>query len=230
MVFTHMKDVLIPSGEVDFARLQLVGEGGHRTVYSSPDYPGVIFKLQKSLAERQRDVKGLRWYLFQYFAGFENYNTRLESITYTDLCMARPEILAKLPIARFYGFACSSAGLLQMTEKISLDGTTVGPTLRQVCMDGAVTTQDAESLTMFARSLLASRIPTHDLRDGNIVKGLDRHGQERFALIDGIGDIRLIQMKKYVARYQRAHLVRFFSSLEEHGLRFDAENFHLTRI
>ena len=224
-----MKDVLIPSGDVDFASLQLVGEGGHRTVYSSPDYPGVIFKLQKSLADRQKDAKGLRWYLFQYFAGFENDNTRLESITYTDLCMARPEILAKLPIARFYGFARSDAGLLQMSEKISLDGITVGPTLRQVCKGGAVTTQDAESLTKFAQSLLASRIPTHDLRDINIVKGLDGDGQQKFALIDGIGDIRLVPMKKYFAKYQRAHLVRFFSSLERHGLRFDVENFLLTR-
>ena len=102
-----MTDVKIPGSFVDFATLEKVTEGGHRTIFTCADYPQIVFKLQKPRDVRLGNLTGLRGFLLKYWAPFENYNLTLENRTYLDFFMKRDAAQAELPVARIYGFVNS---------------------------------------------------------------------------------------------------------------------------
>jgi len=88
--------------------------------------------------------------------------------------------------------------------------------------------EDAAALSTFASRLLHSNMPAHDLTGRNIAKGRDTDGCIRFALIDGLGDNKLLPIRKYSRKARHAHLVRSFLRLGASGLAFNPETFVFT--
>lgn len=218
----------MPAQFIDHRLLEKAGEGGERVVYISAAYPDVVFKLQKATDVRDLKRFALKSVLLQFWPGFENFAVALEYNTYLKMCLTMPQVLQAMPIANIYGFVASDIGLLQMSEKISLDGVSLGPSLRKLGQQGALDAEDAAALSTFASRLLQSNMPAHDLSARNIVMGRDANGESRFALIDGIGDNKLIPMRKYSRKARRDHLVRSFMRLGKYGLAFDPETFVFT--
>jgi len=218
----------LPARFIDHRTLDKAGEGGERVVYTSAQYPDIVFKQQKP--GKTRDLKrfALKSVLLKYWPGYANLAVALEYNTYLDMCLNDPQILEALPIANVYGFVSSDIGLLQVSEKISLDGAGLGPSLRNLSQQGRFGEEDAAALSVFASRLLHSNMPAHDLSGRNIVKGRDVDGGIRFALIDGLGDKKLIPVRKYSRKVRHAHLVRSFLRLGAVGLDFDPETFVFT--
>lgn len=211
------------------AQLKQVGEGGERIIYTCDDYPDIVFKWQKPVESRRLRKGDLKSVLLKAVPGFQNYNVALEYKTYLRACLNLPFDLDNLPVARIFGFVPCEDGPLQMCEKISMDGTQIGPTLSVVGRQGVMEDADITALNLFAGRLLQSNMPTHDLSAANIVKGRDGQGGVRFVLIDGLGDVKLIPMRRFSARTRRAHLVRSFQRLEKFGLVFDVQSFDFAR-
>lgn len=225
-----MNALRIPQQSIDFASLSQVAEGVERTIHISANYPDVVFKLQKPLAVRQKSHVGLKAFLLNHWAGFEGYSIAVENKTYLRLCLMHPECLENLPMARIYGFISSDAGVLQMCEKVTLDCETLGPSLRKISQQGGFSPDDIAALNDFVATLLASRMATHDVTVNNIVKGIGANGQPRFVLVDGIGDVNLIPVRKYSARVQRDHLLRSFARFNRVDLAFDPVSFTFRTI
>ena len=204
------------------------GEGGERVVYTSTHYPDIVFKQQKPRKTRRLKRFALKSVFLKHWPGYANLAVVLEHNTYLDLCLNNPRVLEALPIANIYGFVSSDIGLLQMSEKITLDGVRLGPSLAKLSQQGTFSEEDAVALSTFASRLLYSNMPAHDLSGRNIVKGRDANGGIRFALIDGLGDKKLIPVRKYSRKARHTHLVRSFLRLGAAGLVFDPETFVFT--
>jgi len=220
-----MGSLQIPRGRVDFERLDQVAEGIERSIYTSADFPDLVFKLQKSLHVRQTSHVGLKRFLMNNWAGFQHYNVTLENQTYLNICLTRQVDLDALPFAHIYGYVSSQAGVLQMCEKITLDGDKMGPSLKAIGEQGGFTPDDGTQLNSFIAELVRLHVPLHDMTGNNIVKGLGNDGQPRFVLIYGLGDVNVIQLRRYSAKAQRQYLVKACSRFDKNGLRFDPETF-----
>jgi hypothetical protein len=218
----------LPARFIDYRTLDKVGEGGERVVYTSAQYTDVVFKWQKP--GKTRDLKRfkLKSVLLKHWPGYANLAVALEYNTYLDMCLNDPKVLEALPIANIYGFVSSDIGLLQVSEKITLDGVGLGPSVAKLSQQGVFSEEDAAALSTFASRLLHSNMPAHDLTGRNIAKGRDPEGRIRFALIDGLGDNKLLPLRKYSRKARHAHLVRSFQRLGASCLIFDPETFVFT--
>lgn len=215
----------IPARTIDHSRLVKVGEGGERIIYRSDEYPDLVFKLQKRPDAREFKRWDLKSALLRFWPGFHNYSVLLEYKTYVRGCLFHPQPLDTLPIAKIFGFVSSAEGVLQVCEKVSLDGKDVGPSLRALVRQGDLSPADVTALTRFAQQMLASNLPMHDVNSSNVVKGADTEGGVRFVLIDGLGDLSLIPLRRYFRAARRKHLIRSFTRFEKFGLDFDPATF-----
>lgn len=170
----------------------------------------------------------LKSVLLRHWPGYANLAVALEYNTYLNMCLNDPQVLEDLPIANVYGFVSSDIGLLQVSEKITLDGVGLGPSVAKLGQQGVFSEEDAAALSTFASRLSHSNMPAHDLTGRNIAKGRDTDGCIRFALIDGLGDNKLLPLRKYSRKARHTHLVRSFLRLGGAGLIFDPETFVFT--
>lgn len=223
-----MKTHAIPAHKLARQQLEQIAEGGERIVYDCADFPGLVFKLQKPASARVQKRRDLKTFLMQRLPQYYTYSCALEYQTYVRLCLRKPDLLEVLPVARLYGFVASDLGTLQICEKVSLDGQSVGPNLNQCFRDKTFDAEDVVALSTFASRLLAADVPVHDMNAGNIIKGLDADGAVRFAVVDGLGDIKLIPMQRFSARARRAYLIRKFSGFNRFGLKFDPQSFRFS--
>jgi len=220
-----MTSILIPTQTLDISSLQQVAEGGERVVFTSTAYPAVVFKLQKRPQQdrmKRRDLKGL---LLRYWAGFHNYSVVQENKAFVKASLAGVAARQALPYAKLFGFVSSDQGPLQICEKITLDGISLGPSVKALRKSGPISAEDIAALTRFAQSLLRSNIPTHDVNTTNVVKGLGADGLIRFVLIDGVGDIDAIPIRTYVPKARRARLAKGLARFTKVGLEFDLQAF-----
>lgn len=219
----------IPLQTLGKAQLLQISEGAERSIYACDDYPALVFKRQKPWQERQLKSWDLKSFLLRNLPGFHTYNVSVEHKTYLRACLSGPLDLAALPIARIFGFVPSELGPLQICEKISLDGHSPGPTLNALGRKGVLADEDIAALSLFAQRLLQSQVPTHDVNGANIVKGADGNGGVRFVLVDGLGDVNLIPVRRYSARVRRTRLVKRFDRFTKFGLVFDRQQFTFAR-
>ncbi len=184
----------------------LIAEGGERWVYQHPDYPDCIFKLQKPASARvlKNNMKGrsIRW-----FPSLANRIVHREYAAYLKACLAPQGDIDTLPVNKLYGFAGADIGFVQISEKVSLDGLTPGPTLAQLHSDGALTVHHIDLLNIFVKSFLDWGIPTNDISRRNIVLG-KRNDREMFIAVDGFGDIKAVPLATFSARVRRQALAR----------------------
>ena len=124
-----------------------------------------------------------------------------------------------------FGFAQSNIGMVQIAEKVSLDGITMGPTLAALREDGELDEGRLALLNTFALALLRWQIPTNDISGRNIVLG-QRNGHEMFLAVDGFGDIHAIPSRTYSKWIRRHFLAQRFTKVADRlSLDFDPKAF-----
>ncbi len=176
----------------DFSDLTLtdadiVAEGGERWIYCSDVYQSFVFKKQKS--PQSRDLKNnLKGNSMKMFRSLADRIVRKEYKAYVDCCLSANRNLEDIPVSRLYGFAKSSIGIVQVAEKVSLDGKRLGPTLASIYRDGRLTENRLKLLNEFLQLLLEWEMPTNNISAANIVLGM-RGGQEKFLAVEGFGDV-----------------------------------------
>jgi hypothetical protein len=151
-----------------------------------------------------------------------------ENKEFVNLCLNGAIPTNKLPIARLYGFAESDKGTVQIVEKISIDGHRIGPTLDAIFSKCDFGAHDLAMLNRFALDLLNSRLATNDVSPSNIVLGRGSDGEQRFVLVDGIGDIQVIPILTFFQAARKAHLVRRFTKIGGMRLDFDPATFEFS--
>ena len=202
----------------------LVAEGGERWVYQSTDYPEYVFKLQKPVHAREAKntmkERSIRW-----FPRLADRIVHREYAAYLRACLAPQGDVDTLPINRLYGFAKSNLGLMQVSEKVSLDGMTIGPTIKQLHNEGTLGEERLELLSDFANAFLHWGIPTNDISRQNVVLGR-RNGREIFLAVEGFGDIKIIPTRSHVQFVRRRALVRRLDRIATRiGREFDPATF-----
>ncbi|MFG5382383.1 YrbL family protein [Yoonia sp. R2-816] len=213
----------------DFSDLTLtdadiVAEGGERWIYCSELYPSFVFKKQKP--PQSRDLKNnLKGNSMKMFPSLADRIVRKEYKAYVDCCLSANRNLEDIPVSRLYGFAQSSIGIVQVAEKVSLDGESLGPTLASIYRDGRLTEGRLKLLNEFVQLLLDWEMPTNDISAANIVLGM-RGGQEKFLAVDGFGDIHVVPVRTYFQK-SRKHQLRYRMTkvARSLGIHFDPERF-----
>lgn len=223
-----MKPINFPNTKLDISTLELVAQGRERLVYQSDVYPDLLFKVQKAASERELKPKDLKSTLLRRYPSFKNYIVLRENKEFVNLCLNGSLSIDDLPISRLFGFVASDKGPVQIVEKVSDDGKTIGPTLRQLFEAGAVGTPEMALLGKLAQNLLASKIALNDVNESNVVLGRDGAGQQRFVLVDGIGDIHVLPVRTYFQKARTSHLVKAFKRLGGEAWVFDPEAFTYT--
>jgi len=207
----------------------LVGVGGKRKVYRNRNYDRFLFKKQRPLSELElkSDLKG---FLLKRFPTLIDHMLKKEYRGYVHASVKRICDFEDAPVSKLYGFAQSNIGLVQIVEKVSLDGKVVGPTLTALYQDGGLTDSRLALLNDLVRLLLEWNIPMHDLTGNNIVLG-KRAGKEKFICVDGIGDIHLIPVRTYFSRVRRDALAQsLIKTARRLDLTFDKQKFLFSRI
>ena len=207
----------------------LVGAGSKRKVYRNQKYDNFLFKKQRPLSELElkSDFKG---FLLNRFPTLIDHMLKKEYRAYIHACVKRTSDFEEAPVSKLYGFAHSNIGVVQIVEKVSLDGKAVGPTLTALHQDGELTDARLALLNGLAQTLLAWNIPMHDLTGNNIVLG-KRGEKEKFVCVDGIGDIHLIPVRTYFSRARRDALTHSLSKTGKHlGLSFDKKSCLFSRF
>ncbi len=184
-----------------FGPADLVSEGGERFVYGHLNYPNFVFKRQKKGEELERK-SGLKGWMLRRFPESTNRIIRKEYRAYVDTCLAEYDDLDKLPISKIYGFAQSNIGVVQISEKITLDGVNIGPTLANLHQTIGISAKKIEMMNNFVDLLLRFYMPTNDVSAQNIVLG-KRNGIEGLFCVDGFVDIHLILVWTYFYRVRR---------------------------
>lgn len=211
--------------DLNFTADDLASQGSQRLVYTHPHYSDFIFKKQKPLADLslKNDFKG---WTTRRFPGVLNRVVDKEYRAYVTACLGAATDIENLPISKMFGFAQSNIGIVQIAEKVSLDGKTIGPTVMQLLQSGGLTIKRLALLNDFVDLLVRSDIPMHDVTAHNIVLGQQRRGQEMFICVDGVGDVHAIPVRTYFRRVRRdalAHsLTKTARSLD---LSFDRQSF-----
>lgn len=184
-----------------FGHDDLVSEGGERFVYRHLSYPNFVFKRQKKGEELERK-SGLKGWMLRRFPESTKRIIRKEYRAYVDTCLAEYDDLDKLPVSKIYGFAQSNIGVVQISEKITLDGVNIGPTLANLHQTIGISAEKIEMMNNFVDLLLRFNMPTNDVSAQNIVFG-KRNGIEGLFCVDGFGDIHLIPVRTYFSRVRR---------------------------
>ncbi len=207
----------------------LVGAGGKRKVYINRHYEKFVFKKQRPLSELElkSDLKG---FLLKRFPTLIDHMLKKEYRGYVHACVKRSSDFEDAPVSKLYGFAHSNIGIVQIVEKVSLDGNMVGPTLTALHQGGGLTDGRLALLNDLVQLLLAWNIPMHDLTGNNIVLG-KRGGKEKFICVDGIGDIHLIPVRTYFPRIRRDALTHSLTkTAKQLDLSFDKQKFLFSRV
>jgi len=211
-----------------FKHDDLVSQGGERFVYTHSDYTHFVFKRQKQLAELERK-SGMKGWMLRNFPDFTNRIIKKEYRAYVDTCLAAYDDLEKLPVSKIFGFAQSNIGVVQIAEKVTLDGTSIGPTLSQLHRTGGLSAERLDLLNEFVALLIRFNIPTNDVSAQNVVLGR-RRGLEKFICVDGFGDIHLVPVRTYSARVRRDMLAERMQKMARNlDLRFDKALFAFSR-
>lgn len=190
-----------------FGHDDLVSEGGERFVYRHLSYPNFVFKRQKKGEELERK-SGLKGWMLRRFPESTKRIIRKEYRAYVDTCLAEyDDDLDKLPVSKIYSFAQSNIGVVQISEKITLDGvnigpTLIGPTLANLHQTIGISAEKIEMMNNFVDLLLRFYMPTNDVSAQNIVLG-KRNGIEGLFCVDGFVDIHLILVWTYYYRVRR---------------------------
>lgn len=210
-----------------FTLEDLVSEGGERFVYAHPDYAKFVFKRQKQGRELERK-SGLKGWMIRKFPSNAKRIIKKEYRAYVDTCLAAYDDLEKLPISKLYGFAQANIGVVQIAEKVTLDGVNIGPTLSYLHQTEGISSEKTDLLNEFVDLLLRFNIPTNDVSGQNIVLG-KRGDKEKFICVDGFGDIHLVPVRTHSTRVRRDMLAERMEKMARGlGLRFDKKNFRFS--
>ncbi|MBQ1203149.1 MAG: hypothetical protein IIX61_05010, partial [Loktanella sp.] len=163
------------------------------------------------------------------FPGAANRIVKKEYRAYVDTCLAARDDLEKLPVSKIFGFAQSNIGVVQIAEKVTLDGVTLGPTLSQLHGTEGLSDERLDLLNEFVDLLLRFNIPTNDVSGQNIVLG-HRNRREKFICVDGFGDIHLVPVRTYSARVRRDMLAERMQKMSgQLDVHFDKAAFAFSR-
>lgn len=127
-----------------------------------------------------------------------------------------------LPIPAFGAFVETNQGRGVLWEAICDENGDLGPTLNDLCKAGKAQAAIAP-LNEFVDCCFAQHIVAPDVHAGNLIL-TRREGQDRFILVDGFGDHRVISIREFWRSYNVRSLTRSFLKMARNtGLNYDEE-------
>ncbi|MFT7107331.1 MAG: hypothetical protein ACJAVT_001854 [Yoonia sp.] len=177
--------------------------------------------------KRDLDVFALKNFFLEYFLGHHNYSLELETKTYVRFCLNAPIGMDVLPIARHCGSAPSGSGMLQICEKITVDGIIMEPCLVEISRTASQTDPD---IVGGEQICIPACTHEHDDTARDVVKGIDATGAPRFSFVDGMGDVRVIPLTSYFQNARHENLVKSFQLYARFRLRFNSDSFEFAKL
>ncbi len=125
-----------------------------------------------------------------------------------------------LPIPAFVSFVETNQGRGVLWEAICDENGDLAPTLNDICKAGKANSAIGP-LNAFVASCFEQHIVAPDVHAGNLIL-VRRDGQDKFILVDGFGDHRVISIREFWPRYNAKSLNRSFSKMaRKTGLSYD---------
>ena len=156
--------------------------GSQRLVFDHPDDPGLLIKVM-------RDPSGvLRWYKRRLKSRYGQFRSALREIEeYVALQAGAPGNVDL--VERVVGIVETDMGLGLAVEALRDRAGNLAPTLADVLRQGAFTPAVEAKLDHFLARVLATDLVAYDTKARNIVYAYDpTTGEERFVLVDGMGE------------------------------------------
>ena len=196
-----------------------IGRGSERTVYRVASLPGVLVKVMRSKhlrrAEKLDDRKLVDWLKIKRAYGL----FRREERAWQNAMLRASRRNRLPPIAPVHGLILTDRGLAQLVSEVPSETGEPGKTLADFCRTDTLGTEHLDALNHFVAELYDFHIPAYDLGPKNIV--FDAR-DNRFVLVDGLGDRALIPLVTWFKPLNDFELGRAFSeTAEKTGLIWD---------
>jgi hypothetical protein len=193
--------MLVPHGPLLLRGQEPAITGTHRALYELPDVPALIVKIMlDQRANTPRNfVKHLKYtYRDRIFpAGRYRFLYR-EYKTYIDLKLSQGRRGGLPPVADLHGFVETDLGMGMLAEKVASRSGRLGRSIEGLLHDGRLD-RHLDTLTDFAQQLFDWKVRVNDLNPRNVVLGY-RGGEDRFVIVDGLGDSNIVPLRSWSTR------------------------------
>lgn len=165
--------------------LTLLAQGGSRFIYQHPERPDEIIKVLKM----PRTRSGSRWQRWYHERKYQFKMQRfLREVREYIWVSVRQDDPIQDHVPAFTELVMTDRGFGMATQKLSVDGDQLAPTLSSLLKSHQFTRAHAEALQTFAENLVASPVVVGDLNAKNMVFVPEVAHRWRCFLVDGMGD------------------------------------------
>ncbi len=185
-------------------KLSPLAKGGSRYVYRHPENPAHLIKVIRPEVIEDRFGKGTHWYKrLRRFGKYLSYHREVQEFLAVHAATDEtPDFLQ-----RVIGFAETDLGLGLVIEGVFSEDGALSPSLGDLLKEHRYTDEIRDRLEACFEQILNSPVILSDLNVGNFV--YVEH-EDRFVMIDGMGNANPLGLKGLSQRFnRRAKLKRF---------------------
>ncbi len=181
-----------------------LGQGKSRLIFQHPDHTDQLIKVIRPDVIEDRFGSGTKWYKrLRRFGRFISYQREIaEYLAVRAKLDKDPEFLPKI-----VGFVDTTLGLGLVSVAVKDENGQLAPPLSHLLKEHRYDDKVAAALETCFQQLLDCPVILSDLNVGNFVY-LEK--ENRFVMIDGMGDANLLPLKAFIPAYnRRAKLKRY---------------------
>jgi hypothetical protein len=195
-------DIPRAGAQIDLAGRAPMGAGQLQRVYAFPGRDDLLIKVVRPNFVQESWTGWRGWLKRRRRMGM--FTNALRTIG-EQLALRNIGPLPRRHLQELVGFVETSEGPGVIVRAVRGRDGGYAPTLQHLIESGRFTDQTRASLDQFAEWLKASPVIVGDLHVGNLVLAWDEEFQERFVLIDGMGEKILIPLNAWFPALNRAN-------------------------
>ncbi len=201
--------------QLDTPRL---ARGGSRDVFQHPDHEHLLVKIVRA-ASKKGPASDKPW--GSAFRRYEFYTPYVREMKEYVAVHVRSHGIPRC-IQRCYGLVDTNLGLGMVVEKLCGADGGLAPNIARLVRTHGITTRLWESVAGFHEEIRKHQFIVNDMNPSNVVRALEG-GEERFVLVDGLGEKNLIPIRTLIPGLNRYKIERDIKYFNLRLLRIAAE-------
>jgi len=205
---------------IDLKEREPLTKGNSRFVYQHPTEPDYLIKVVRPEVIESRFGSGAKWYKgLRRFRQYLSYHREIEE--YIAVYVKRGDAAPFLQ--EIIGFTHTNYGLGLVIRAVKSPDGKLAPSLSDLLKKHLVTPKVTEALEACFAEILESNVIISDLNVGNFVYVEE---ENRFIMIDGLGNANPISLKAYSQGMNRRAKKGRFERFRKRIARYKAEYQH----
>ncbi|WP_371038839.1 YrbL family protein [Rhodosalinus sp. FB01] len=207
---------------LDLRHLTPAAQGSERRVYLHPRDDDLVVKTIIPRDARNLSLRTMRGLTTRLFSSVLTRSTIAEQKEQARTLSAAQANFGRPPFALHYGFVQTTQGWGALAQRVADPHGRLGPTLLQLSRTGDLTEEVVELLNDTARRMELYGVQASDMNAKNFVLGTRGDGRE-VVLVDGLGDVHALPLRRLSRRFNRASQDRAFRKCAARlGLEWDS--------